>query len=75
MQTDNAILDAEAQLVAEVGPSDEDSGDWRTPDYVELDPRLVLQTLRQDTHGRGITLAAHGCGAQLTKHTNSGGGL
>lgn len=52
MQTNNAILDAEAQLVAEVGPSDEYSGDWRASDNVELDPRLVLQTLRQDTHAR-----------------------
>lgn len=52
MQTNNAILDAEAQLVAEVGPSDEYSGDRRTSDNVELDPRLVLQTLRQDTQTR-----------------------
>lgn len=52
MQTNNAILNAEAQLVAEVRPSDEYSGDRRTSDSVELDPRLVLQTLRQDTYRR-----------------------
>lgn len=32
--TDNAILDTEAQLVAEVGPSDEYSGHWGTSDDV-----------------------------------------
>lgn len=46
--TDNAILNAEAQLVAEVRPSDEYSGHWGTSDNVELDPRLVLQTLHAE---------------------------
>lgn len=41
-KTHNAVLDTEAQLVAEVGPSDEHCGDWRTSDDVEFDPRLVL---------------------------------
>lgn len=72
MQTNNAILDAEAQLVAEVGPSDEHSGDWRTSDNVELDPRLVLQTLGQDTHMRNYIGRLYGSGAQHPKHTNSG---
>lgn len=40
--THNAILDAEAQLVAEVWPSDEDSGHWGASNNVQLDPRLVL---------------------------------
>lgn len=57
--TDNAILDAEAQLIAEVGPSDEYSGHWGTSDNVKLDPRLVLQTLHKDSKlGRLVSVQA-----------------
>lgn len=45
--TDNSILDAEAQLVAQVRASDEDGGHGGASDDVELDPGLVLQALHQ----------------------------
>lgn len=45
--TDNSILDAEAQLVAQVRTSDEDGGHGGASDDVELDPGLVLQALHQ----------------------------
>ena len=44
-QTHDAVLHAETQLVFEVWPLDEDSGDWRAADDVELHLCLVLQTL------------------------------
>lgn len=44
-RTHDAILHAETQLVFEVRPLDEDSGDWRAADDVELHLSLVLQTL------------------------------
>lgn len=47
--TDDAILDAEAQLVAQVGASDEDGGHGGASDDVQLDPGLVLQTLHQES--------------------------
>lgn len=40
--THNAVLYTEAQLVAEVWPSDEHSGHWRTSDNVQLNAGLVL---------------------------------
>lgn len=45
-QTHDPVLHAEAQLVLEVGPLDEDCGDRRTADDVELHLSLVLQTLQ-----------------------------
>ena len=44
-RTHDAVLHAETQLVFEVRPLDEDSGDWRAADDVELHLSLVLQTL------------------------------
>lgn len=44
-RTHDAVLNTETQLVFEVWPLDEDSGDWRAADDVELHLRLVLQTL------------------------------
>lgn len=44
-QTHNSVLHAEAQLVLEVWPLDEDRGDRRAADDVELHLRLILQTL------------------------------
>lgn len=45
-RTHDAVLHAEAQLVLEVRPLDEDGGDWRAADDVQLHLCLVLQTLR-----------------------------
>lgn len=45
--THDAILDAKAQLVAQVGSPDEDRGHGGAPDDVQLDPRLVLQSLQE----------------------------
>lgn len=45
--THDAILHAEAQLVLEVWPLDEDRGDRWAADDVELHLRLVLQTLQR----------------------------
>lgn len=47
--TDNAVLDAEAQLVAQVRASDEDGGHGGASDDVQLDPGLVLQALHQES--------------------------
>ena len=55
-RTHNAVLDAEAQLVSEVRPADEHHGNRRTPDDVQLDPGLRLETLREDR----VWLAAGG---------------
>ena len=51
-QTHDPVLYAEAQLVLEVGPLDEDCGDRWTADDVELHLSLVLQTLQ---NGAGAT--------------------
>lgn len=52
--TDNAILDAEAQLIAQVRASDEDGGHGGAPDDVQLDPRLVLQSLDQESKEQSV---------------------
>lgn len=44
-RTHDAVLNTETQLVFEVWPLDEDSGDWRAADDVELHLCLALQTL------------------------------
>lgn len=46
--THNPILDAEAQLVAQVGSSDEDRGHGGASDDVQLDAGLVLQSLHEE---------------------------
>lgn len=51
--THDSILHAEAQLVLEVWPLDEDCGDRGAADDVELHLRLVLQTLQ--SMGTGVT--------------------
>ena len=48
--TYDAILYTEAQLVLEVGSFDEDSGDRRTANNVQLHLHLVLQALDTHTH-------------------------
>lgn len=45
--TYNPILHTEAQLVSEVWSSDQDSGYWRTSNYVQLNPGLVFQALKK----------------------------
>ena len=50
--TDDAVLDAEAQLVAQVRAPDEDGGHGGAADDVQPDPGLVLQSLHQDTRGQ-----------------------
>ena len=44
--TYDSILDAETQLVAEVRSPDQHGRHWRTPHDVQLDPGLILQTLK-----------------------------
>lgn len=43
--TYDAVLDAEAQLILEIWPLDEDGGHRRTADDVHLHLNLVLQAL------------------------------
>lgn len=47
--THNPILDAKAQLVAQVRSSDEDRGHGGASDDVQLDAGLVLQSLHEDS--------------------------
>lgn len=47
--THNPILDAKAQLVAQVRSSDEDRGHGGTSDDVQLDAGLVLQSLHEES--------------------------
>lgn len=54
-QTHDPILHAEAQLVLEVRPLDEDRGDRRTADDVQPHLRLVLQTLQDGQASQGAS--------------------
>lgn len=55
--THNAILHAEAQLVAQVRSANEDHGDRRTSDDVHLNPGLRFQALK--TRCRNIFRQIH----------------
>lgn len=69
--TYDAVLDAEAQLVSEVRPANEDHGDGRTPDDVHLDPGLRLQTLRGHGSAHETTNSRHAETAESTPEDGS----